>query len=81
MYCGNNRFEIGNRVLGSRYDCFRKGVGVGLALEGEAEYEPIEPNPAIYCGRARNAPANYDYVGTRYQCLQKGVGVGKSLRR
>jgi len=78
-YCGNNAYELENKRLGSRYDCFRKGVGVGLNLPIVPErYEPID-RYRVYCGNARRLPEGYNVMGTRADCLRKGVGVGKKI--
>lgn len=78
-YCGNNAYELENKRLGSRYDCFRKGVGVGLNLPIVPErYEPID-RYRVYCGNARRLPEGYNIMGTRADCLRKGVGVGKKI--
>lgn len=82
-YCGNNRYvlERPNVVLGTRYECFRKGVGVGRNLprpQNPERYSPID-RERIFCGKSRRLPPNYDMIGTRGECLRKGVGVGKRL--
>ena len=88
MYCGNNRNSIELRtrrqVIGNRYGCLRKGIGVGLHvlpldLSYNDEYVPID-NRKIYCGREDNLPANYNILGTNDMCFRKGVGVGKKLK-
>lgn len=80
IYCGNNYYKLEGKRLGSRYDCFRKGIGVGLNLRN-IEYEPYEPIDrwAVWCGKGR-MPRGYNHVGTRSECLRKGVGVGKRLQ-
>lgn len=80
VYCGNNRYDVRNQALGTRYQCFRKGVGVGLGL-GYQRYDPIDEVDNLYCGNRNRLPQNYDNFGTRTQCLQKGVGVGRSRRQ
>ena len=49
MYCGNNRkytgLTQGTHTLGTRYKCFRRGVGIGRNLpvtNNSIEYEPID---------------------------------------
>jgi hypothetical protein len=80
MYCGNNAYELENRRLGSRYECFRRGVGVGLNLPVDnAPYESID-RYRVYCGNGRELPQGYNAIGRRSECLRKGVGVGKKIR-
>jgi hypothetical protein len=83
-YCGNNRANLdlvsGKSVLGTRYKCMRKGIGMGLYLPYDAQfgnhYEPID-NTKVYCGNSDDLPIGYDRMGNLPNCLQKGVGVGK----
>lgn len=87
MYCGNNRKHkdvlSGEKKIGSRYDCFRKGVGIGLNLpldpDYDGEYEPIDKRK-IYCGKNKKLPPGYSYLGNPSICLRKGVGVGKKKK-
>lgn len=89
MYCGNNAKDpdllSGKKALGTSYDCFRRGVGVGKHLprsELEVEYEAIHRNN-IFCGKnfGPEQEAKYDRMGSPSECLRKGVGVGKGLAR
>jgi len=86
MYCGNNRLDPAvvrdGQRLGTRYECFRKGVGVGSRMPEpeERDYEPIDAR-RVYCGKSRRLPPGYAYMGNLAQCLQKGVGVGLYRRR
>ena len=87
MYCGNNardeRLVAGDLVLGTRYRCMRKGVGVGLNMDTDpsyrGEYEPIDET-RIYCGNAEQLPEGYDRYGSLTACLQKGVAIGKRIK-
>lgn len=86
IYCGNNyldpRVVSKEVVIGNRYSCLRKGVGVGMHLpddESYLEYRPIDTRK-IYCGLKEPTPEEYDYTGSLSQCFQKGVGVGKKKR-
>ena len=87
IYCGNNALHPdlvnGIKILGSRYQCLRKGIGTGLNLPLDPDYggpySPID-NRRIYCGNAAALPAGYDSMGNLSQCLQKGVGIGKLQR-
>ena len=84
IYCGNNQLDPelvnGNRELGTRNTCLRKGIGVGLNLpydeKYQGEYIPID-NRRIYCGNEEILPNGYDRFGNIAQCLQKGVALGK----
>ena len=89
MYCGNNAKDpgllSGQKVLGTSYECFRRGVGVGKNLpraELEVDYEAIHKN-RIFCGKkfGPEREGKYDRMGTPSECLRKGVGVGKGLAR
>jgi hypothetical protein len=87
IYCGNNALHPdlvnGTKILGSRYQCLRKGVGTGLNLPFDPDYggpyAPID-NRRIYCGNAVDLPDGYDSMGNLAQCLQRGVGIGKLQR-
>jgi hypothetical protein len=87
IYCGNNMLNKdlinGTKQMGSRFVCYRKGVGVGLKMpydpSYEGEYIPIN-NEKVYCGNSDVLPENYDRMGSLSNCLQRGVGVGKSMR-
>lgn len=86
MYCGNNRLDervtSGRAVIGTRYDCFRRGVGTGLHQPpyDDGPYDPIYQEK-IYCGKSDQLPQGYDRFGSLSQCFQKGVGVGKSRQQ
>jgi hypothetical protein len=85
MYCGNNRNVAinGNKQLGTRYSCLRKGIGVGLRLPIDNNYslayDPID-NTRIYCGNKDILPVDYNRFGNLPECQTKGVGIGKRLR-
>ena len=87
MYCGNNRVNEGllngSKTLGTRYTCLKRGIGIGLHLPYDREYngnyEPLY-DEKIYCGNQENLPAGYDRFGSLSQCQARGVGVGKKLR-
>lgn len=84
LYCGNNarspELRKGGKIIGNRYQCFKKGVGLGLSQPYDpayaSRYVPIDGR-RIYCGTANRLPAGYDILGNSPMCLQKGVGVGK----
>jgi len=80
-YCGNNRFEIGLRRLGTPYECLKKGIGYGLhsdLSDYNPNYDPIIPAVPTYCGMGV-LPEGVQQ-GTPASCLRKGVGVGKRLQ-
>lgn len=86
IYCGNNSRspELRNgKVIGTRYKCFKKGVGIGINQPYDPAYKsrfkPIDARK-IYCGEAVRLPIGYDIMGNNPMCLQKGVGVGKKIR-
>lgn len=82
-YCGNNLYDLrtnSNARLGTRYECFKKGIGVGQTLPYK-RYKSIDKTDKIYCGNKKKLPNGYDYLGTRNECLRKGVGVGRSLKK
>ncbi len=83
IYCGNNARDEGlvqgTKVLGSRYQCLKKGIGRGLnepILHYTDEYEPIE-HVKLYCGNNPTLPPDKDRFGTRDECLRKGFAVGQ----
>ena len=86
IYCGNNAqnpgLVSGDRHLGTRYRCFRKGIGVGRNLPVDPSYAgpytPIDPR-RTYCGKSNEMPGGYDIMGNPPMCLQKGVGLGKVM--
>ena len=84
MYCGSNRLNpdviAGNKVIGSRYQCLKKGIGQGLHMPVDLSYNnPYEPidQRRFYCGNNPILPVEYDANGTLQQCFMKGVGVGR----
>ena len=87
IYCGNNRLHKrllnSSAVIGERYSCLKKGVGVGLNLPFDREYaeayEPID-NTRIYCGTKMRLPEGYHRFGENHECHRIGVGIGKSQK-
>lgn len=86
IYCGNNALENdlvnGNKIIGTRFQCFKKGVGTGLKepiLKPLPNYSPIDQTK-IYCGSKNVLPAGKDRFGTTSECLRKGFGVGQKLK-
>jgi len=89
IYCGNNlndpKLVSGTHVLGTNYQCLRRGIGVGINLPYDATYAgvyaPVDPRK-FYCGTAAVPPpaGGYFAVGSPSKCLAIGVGVGKARR-
>lgn len=80
IYCGNNWHDVGNKRIGTPYECLRKGVGKGLNsdLTGfNPNYQAIIPDNT-YCGTG--TPPTGKRMGTPMSCLRKGVGIGKKLQ-
>lgn len=88
-YCGNNlndpKLISGTHVIGTNYQCLRKGIAVGRFLPYDSNYSggyaPVDPR-TFYCGNAPEPPAGGGYfsVGWPAKCLQTGIGVGKAQR-
>jgi hypothetical protein len=84
MYCGNNannRSVIrGEKVIGTRFKCMKKGVGKGLHMSYDDsyldDYQPIDDTKS-YCGNKDDLPEGYDRFGNLHECFIKGIGVGK----
>jgi hypothetical protein len=86
IYCGNNALNYdvvnGTKLIGARYQCFKKGVGAGLKepiLQSLNEYAPIDQTK-IYCGKRDMLPPDKDRFGTSSECLRKGFGVGQRIK-
>lgn len=80
IYCGNNLYEVGNRRIGTPYECLRRGIGQGLNsdLTGfNPNYQAIIADNT-YCGTG--TPPAGKQMGTPTSCLRKGVGIGKKLQ-
>ena len=80
IYCGNNLHEVGNRRIGTPYECLRKGIGQGLNLDltgFNPNYQAIVADNT-YCGTG--TPPAGKKMGTSTSCLRKGVGIGKKLQ-
>lgn len=87
IYCGNNALHddlsSGEKSVGTRYQCFQKGIGKGLRLPLDknylGSYQPIDDRK-VYCGKKDVLPRTHDIMGNSATCLQKGVGIGKKIR-
>ena len=72
--------QAGTHTIGSRHQCFVKGLKNGLGLPIDESFtRPYSPIVAErkYCGKADTLPADYDRMGGLHECYQSGVGVGK----
>lgn len=86
IYCGNNRLHTslqnGTLSLGTRYKCLRKGIGRGMNMpldpDYQGDYDPLFQD-RFYCGDEKKLPEGYDRFGTLSNCLTKGIGVGKRM--
>ena len=84
VYCGDSLLLPDEYdVYGSRFQCLKKGVGIGMGMSDakvmEALARPppeIGPRENVYCGNAAVLPDGYNRFGSRHRCLQKGVGAG-----
>lgn len=87
LYCGNNAADPdlvnGKKIMGTRYGCMKRGIGVGLHLPYNpnylGDYDPID-DTKVYCGNKPDLPVDYDRFGNLPQCQSKGVGIGMKLR-
>ena len=87
IYCGNNKnyhgLISGTHILGTNYECLKKGIGVGFNLPFDPLYLnnfiPIDKRK-FYCGKNITPPIEYFAIGNASICLQKGVGTGKRLK-
>lgn len=82
VYCGNNLNAVENRKIGTRHQCFKRGVGIGLGQPIDNQYskayQPID-NRKKWCGDG-SMPEKYDVIGNNAECMQLGIGVGKRLK-
>jgi hypothetical protein len=86
LYCGNNARDVGllngTKILGTRYQCLKKGIGRGLnepILEYNEEYEALD-DIKLFCGNGTTLPAGKDRLGTRGECLRKGFAIGQKQK-
>jgi hypothetical protein len=86
IYCGNNARDRGlldgSKVIGTRYQCLKKGIGQGKIepiLTFNDEYEAID-TIKIFCGNGDILPQNKDRFGTQAECLRKGFAVGQKQK-
>lgn len=86
LYCGNNAMfeglKNGKSRIGTRYECFQNGIGVGLNLpkQKNKKYVAIDKRK-IYCGKEIRLPRGYDLMGSNFMCHTKGIGVGIKLKK
>lgn len=82
IYCGSKQnLPETYDTRGTRYECLRKGIGVGMHLPPDRR-APTGPRSPIrkYCGNKEQLPEGYHDFATPYECLRKGVGVGLHKR-
>jgi hypothetical protein len=88
IYCGNNGnapgLLSGRETLGTRYDCLRKGIGVGRKLPYNPDnyanaFARLDPR-IPYCGNSANLPNGYNHMGSLRECYESGIGVGMAQR-
>lgn len=86
-YCGLSILPQSYDRYGTRFECMKKGVGVGMMVMSQ-KIENNEPIPKRkpkkntkrkYCGTSLMLPDNYTEYANRYECLKKGVGVGMGI--
>ena len=89
IYCGNQSNFLGltngTHILGTNYQCLRKGIGIGLNMPYDHSYStPYAPIDArkYYCGNNPSIPRGGAYfaIGSPIKCLTVGIGVGKSQK-
>ena len=84
--CVGNRLDPrlvrGTHVLGSKYQCLRKGFGTGSHLPYDPkyllDYEPVDPR-RFYCG-TKDLPEGYFADGSPAICFRKGLGAGRRVK-
>ena len=85
MYCGDSQYIPPDYdVMGTRFKCLKKGVGIGMNTSDEKveqflDKRYIPPTVKLYCGDKPELPHGYGNFGTKTQCLKKGVGIGMSM--
>jgi hypothetical protein len=86
-YCGNNAnfpgLITGTHIIGTNYQCLKKGIGVGSNLPYDPQYAvpyvPIDGR-RFYCGNNDIVPPTYTAIGSTSKCLATGVGIGKARK-
>jgi hypothetical protein len=87
IYCGNNSLHTGllngQEILGTRYQCLRKGIGVGSHLPYDPnnlnQFQRLDPRKP-YCGNSAVLPGGYNHMGSLKECYTAGVGIGMTQR-
>lgn len=86
--CNNDNIPSGYDSCGTRNQCMKRGVGIGIYSMSPEERkfkrdnatELDEDRDKVYCGDKdcdeNNIPDGYDMCGTPHTCMKKGVGVG-----
>ena len=89
IYCGNQTnfpgLISGTHILGTNYQCLRKGIGVGSNLPYDEKYTGVHmpvDGRKYYCGNSNVIPVagGYSAIGSPSKCLAVGIGVGKAQR-
>lgn len=75
MYCGDNLLRDNK---GTRYSCFKKGIGIGQRIENLEVYLSETSHQKIYCGN-KIIPLVNTRFGKLSECLRKGIGIGKHI--
>lgn len=78
IYCGlEEKLDDENYDrIGTRYECLRKGIGVGLYKIRKKKKSSKKYRPdGSYCGNKTQLPRGYTHFGSPYSCLRKGIGV------
>lgn len=87
VICVNNavdpRLVAGTHILGTNYQCLRKGIGRGRNMPIDPAYAgpyvPIDGR-RFYCGTNDILPPGYFAIGSASKCVSKGIGIGKAQR-
>lgn len=89
IYCGNKGnftgLMSGTHILGTNYQCLRKGIGVGSNLPYDEKYRGIHvaiDDRKYYCGNSPVLPIGGGHfaIGSPSKCLAVGIGIGKAQR-
>lgn len=85
VYCGDSLILPDDYdVMGTRNQCLKKGIGVGMGMSDQQVNEIIAKPPRVqterlYCGNNEALSEGYTRFGTNYECMKIGVGVGARM--